>query len=99
MVGLARRHGVRARRLPGAWHHLPGSFQIDSAQALHARVLGMPDVEVAVVGGGPAGLVASVHLARLRHSVAVVDASQSRLATIPRTRNYPGAPDGVPGPA
>jgi len=52
-----------------------------------------------VVGGGPAGLVASVHLARLRHSVAVVDASQSRLATIPRTRNYPGAPDGVPGPA
>jgi thioredoxin reductase (NADPH) len=57
-----------------------------------------PDVEVAIVGGGPAGLVAAVQLARLRHSVTVFDASRSRLASIPRTRNFPGAPDGIPGP-
>jgi thioredoxin reductase (NADPH) len=54
--------------------------------------------EVAIVGGGPAGLVAGIYLARLRRSVLVIDASQSRLANIPRTRNYPGFPDGIPGP-
>ncbi|MBT2323637.1 NAD(P)/FAD-dependent oxidoreductase [Variovorax paradoxus] len=58
-----------------------------------------PTLDVAIIGGGPAGLVAAVYLARLRRSVAVFDASESRLATIPRTRNYPGFPDGIPGPA
>ena len=58
-----------------------------------------PSADVAIVGGGPAGLVAAVYLARLRRSVVVCDASESRLATIPRTRNYPGFPDGIPGPA
>ena len=58
-----------------------------------------PTVDVAIIGGGPAGLVAAVYLARLRRSVAVFDGSESRLATIPRTRNYPGFPDGIPGPA
>ena len=56
-------------------------------------------VDVAIVGGGPAGLVAAVYLARLRRSVAVFDGSMSRLATIPRTRNYPGCPEGITGPA
>ncbi|RZL93759.1 MAG: NAD(P)/FAD-dependent oxidoreductase [Variovorax sp.] len=55
--------------------------------------------EVAIVGGGPAGLAAAVYLARLKRSVAVIDGSQSRLANVPRTRNYPGFPDGIPGPA
>ncbi|VTU22187.1 Thioredoxin reductase [Variovorax sp. PBL-H6] len=58
-----------------------------------------PALDAAIIGGGPAGLVAAVYLARLRRSVAIVDASQSRLATIPRTRNYPGFPDGISGPA
>ncbi|VTU26559.1 Thioredoxin reductase [Variovorax sp. PBS-H4] len=59
----------------------------------------LPAVDAAIIGGGPAGLVAAVYLARLRRSVAIVDASQSRLATIPRARNYPGFPDGIPGAA
>jgi thioredoxin reductase (NADPH) len=58
-----------------------------------------PALDAAIIGGGPAGLVAAVYLARLRRSVAIVDASESRLATIPRTRNYPGFPDGIAGPA
>lgn len=58
----------------------------------------MKTLEVAIVGGGPAGLAAAIYLARLRRSVSVIDASGSRLATIPRTRNYPGFPDGIPGP-
>lgn len=58
-----------------------------------------PTTDVAIVGGGPAGLVAAVYLARLRRSVVLIDASGSRLATIPRTRNYPGFPDGIPGAA
>jgi thioredoxin reductase (NADPH) len=50
-----------------------------------------------VIGGGPAGLTAAVYLARFRRSVLLVDAGHSRLASIPRSHNYPGFPDGVPG--
>ena len=50
-----------------------------------------------VIGGGPAGLTAAVYLARFRRSVLLVDAGHSRLASIPRTHNYPGFPDGISG--
>ncbi|WP_332814895.1 NAD(P)/FAD-dependent oxidoreductase [Ramlibacter sp.] len=50
-----------------------------------------------VVGGGPAGLVAGVYLARFRRRLRVVDAGGSRLASIPRSHNVPGYPDGVAG--
>ena len=59
----------------------------------------MTDPEIAIVGGGPAGLAAAVYLGRLRRSVCLIDAGRSRLATIPRTRNYPGFPDGIAGAA
>jgi thioredoxin reductase (NADPH) len=55
-------------------------------------------LDVAIIGGGPAGLVAAIYLARLRRTVTIVDASDSRLATITRTRNYPGFPEGITGP-
>jgi thioredoxin reductase (NADPH) len=51
-----------------------------------------------VVGGGPAGLAAGVYLARYRRRLAVVDAGDSRVGWIPRTRNVPGYADGIRGP-
>lgn len=51
-----------------------------------------------VIGGGPAGLLAAVYLARFRRRVIVLDSGESRAALIPRTRNAPGFPDGVEGP-
>jgi thioredoxin reductase (NADPH) len=43
-----------------------------------------------VIGGGPAGLLAAVYLGRYRRSVQVIDAGESRAATIPESHNYPG---------
>jgi thioredoxin reductase (NADPH) len=51
-----------------------------------------------IVGGGPAGLTAAVYLTRFRRSVRVIDSGASRARLIPRTRNYPGFPDGISGP-
>ncbi len=52
-----------------------------------------------IIGGGPAGLLAAVYLARFRRRVVVLDSGESRAASIPRTRNAPGFPDGIEGPA
>jgi thioredoxin reductase (NADPH) len=43
-----------------------------------------------VIGGGPAGLLAAVYLGRYRRNVQVIDAGESRAATIPESHNYPG---------
>lgn len=53
--------------------------------------------DAVVVGGGAAGMAAALYLARFRRSVVVVDAGRSRLASIPRSHNYPGFPHGVAG--
>jgi thioredoxin reductase (NADPH) len=50
-----------------------------------------------IIGGGPAGLSASIYLARFHLSVLVVDSGFSRAASIPKTRNHPGFPDGIAG--
>src|SRR5712672_389928 len=50
-----------------------------------------------VIGGGPAGLLAPVYLARYRQSVQVIDAGESRAAKIPESHNYPGF-FGIAGP-
>jgi thioredoxin reductase (NADPH) len=51
-----------------------------------------------VIGGGAAGLTAAVYLGRYKRRARVVDAGQTRLQWIPRTRNVPGFPDGIEGP-
>jgi thioredoxin reductase (NADPH) len=55
-------------------------------------------LDTLIVGAGPAGLTAAVYLARYRRRIAVVDAGESRLTWIPRSRNVPAFPDGIPGP-
>lgn len=51
-----------------------------------------------VIGGGAAGLTAAVYLGRYKRRAVVLDAGNSRLLCIPRSRNVPGFPDGIEGP-
>jgi thioredoxin reductase (NADPH) len=51
-----------------------------------------------IVGGGPAGLTASVYLGRFRRDVRVVDGGWSRAEWITRSHNVPGFPEGIAGP-
>jgi thioredoxin reductase (NADPH) len=55
------------------------------------------NLDVAVIGGGPAGLTAAIYLARFRRSVVVFDRGGSRAALIPVSHNHAGFPDGIPG--
>jgi thioredoxin reductase (NADPH) len=50
-----------------------------------------------VIGGGPAGLLAAVYLGRYLRNVRMIDAGDSRAATIPESHNYPGF-FGIGGP-
>lgn len=55
--------------------------------------------DVAIVGGGPAGLTAALYLARYHMSVLLADSGESRAALIPLTRNQPFWPEGISGVA
>ena len=53
--------------------------------------------EVLIIGGGPAGLMAAIYLARFRRDVVIVDSGASRAGLIPRSHNLAGFPDGISG--
>ncbi|MDH5835308.1 NAD(P)-binding protein, partial [Luteimonas kalidii] len=53
--------------------------------------------DVAVIGGGPAGLTAASYLQRFHRSCVVLDAGESRARWIPESNNCPGFPGGVSG--
>ena len=55
------------------------------------------ELDCLIIGAGPAGLTAAVYLARFRRRIALRDGGRSRASWIPRTRNYPGFPDGISG--
>ena len=59
---------------------------------------GAQPYDTLVIGGGPGGLTAAIYLCRFRRSVALFDKGHSRVARIPVSHNYPGFPDGIPGP-
>ncbi len=56
----------------------------------------MDHYEVIVVGGGPAGLSASLYLARYDRQVALFDAGQGRSTWHQINHNYLGFPGGIP---
>ena len=57
----------------------------------------MDNVDCLIVGAGPAGLTAAIYLARFRRRIAIYGSGAPRASYIPRTRNYPGFPDGISG--
>ncbi len=57
------------------------------------------ETDCLVIGGGPAGLTASIYLARFRRAVTVVDGGASRASWIPVSHNLVGFPDGLSGHA
>ena len=50
-----------------------------------------------VIGAGPAGMTAGMYLRRFHRDVRIVHRGDSRALRIPRSHNYPGFPDGIPG--
>ena len=57
----------------------------------------MKTLDCLIIGAGPAGLTAAIYLARFRRDIALIDGGHSRAAYIPKTRNYPGFPEGISG--
>lgn len=54
-------------------------------------------LDCVVIGGGPAGLTAAIYLSRFLRSCVVIDGGAGRAASIPRSHNLPGFPDGLSG--
>jgi thioredoxin reductase (NADPH) len=81
------------RALPSA-----GAFEVAGALGMQATV-GDERVDVAVIGGGPAGLAAAVYGATEGLSVTLVEPSDlgGQASSSPMLRNYLGFPAGVTG--
>jgi len=59
----------------------------------------LTDVDVLIVGAGPAGLTAATYLTRFHRSVLVADGGDPRASWIPLSHNMPGFPAGITGDA
>lgn len=70
---------------------------IEATDLLSASVIGGDTLDCVVIGGGPAGLAAAIHLRRHGRGVRLVDAGASRAQCIARALNVAGYPDGVVG--
>ena len=60
----------------------------------------MDELEIAIIGGGPAGLTAGLYAARARRRTVLWEGGVlgGQIAMASRVENYPGFPDGVEGP-
>jgi thioredoxin reductase (NADPH) len=60
----------------------------------------MADLEIAIVGGGPAGLTAGLYATRARRRTVLFEGGVlgGQIAMAGTVENYPGFPDGVEGP-
>jgi thioredoxin reductase (NADPH) len=110
LIGAAEAPGdehearVADRRLPLLL--LPDGRRLEAPSRLEAaRALGLPtrptqpEYDLAIVGGGPAGLTAAVYAASegLRTIVLERDAPGGQAGSSARIENYPGFPDGISG--
>ena len=57
------------------------------------------DIDVLIVGAGPAGLTAATYLTRFLRSVLIADGGDPRAGWIPLSHNMPGFPAGITGDA
>ncbi|WP_314957687.1 NAD(P)/FAD-dependent oxidoreductase [Bradyrhizobium cosmicum] len=65
--------------------------------ARHHETSEAAPLDCLIIGGGPAGLLAAIYLARFRRRVCVVDAGASRAELIPQSNNVPGFAHGLSG--
>jgi thioredoxin reductase (NADPH) len=72
---------------------IAGNFwpsQLTSDTSLNAYEMVVMVLDCLIIGGGPAGLLAAIYLGRYLRTVQIIDAGESRAATIPESHNYPG---------